>query len=128
MTDKPKIGRPKKSTQDKAVSVIVQTRLKTDDYEAFLWKINKAQMSESAYLRDCVIKNKTKIVVQTDVLANQKKMLFLLNKLSNNVNQLAYRANADHARGKLGQGQYESIVYDLNKITQWAKGVIGSAD
>lgn len=120
---KKRVGRPRKAVKEP--TVIIQTRLKPKDYEIFADKVKNAKISTSAFLRECVLTNKTEFIVMKDVMDNQRKLLYLVNKLSNNMNQIAHRINSDHQKGRLRSEQYEIMLYELIKISQWSNATIG---
>lgn len=45
-----------------------------------------------------------------------RKLQYLYNKTSNNMNQLAHRANSDYLAGKLSESTYSSILAELSEI------------
>lgn len=55
--------------------------------------------------------------------AHDAKLLFLLAQLSNNVNQIAHRLNADHKAGIVKPGTYESILSELSILADKAKAL-----
>lgn len=57
--------------------------------------------------------------------AHDAKLLFLLAQLSNNVNQIAHRLNADHKAGIVKPGTYESIQSELLILAEKAKALGG---
>lgn len=52
-------------------------------------KIEKAKLSKSQFLRDVIFSS----VIKEQDKEHQKRVLFLLNNISNNVNQIAHYAN-----------------------------------
>jgi predicted DNA-binding protein len=68
---------------------------------------------------------KTKRVVNSD---DKRRALFLLNKTSNNINQLAHRANADHLADKINAGTYADILYQLERIQRLLKQTLPYVD
>jgi hypothetical protein len=53
--------------------------------------------------------------------ADTRRLLYLFNKSSNNMNQLAHRANADHLAGTLSESTYEGILYNLEQVARYLK-------
>jgi hypothetical protein len=58
----------------------------------------------------------------------ERRLLYLFSKASNNINQLAHRANADHLAGKLSEQTYEDILYNLELIARYMKATTTHAD
>jgi hypothetical protein len=57
----------------------------------------------------------------------RRRLLFLANKTSNNMNQLAHRANAAHQAGTIDKHTYEAILYELQSLSDAMKKGVGDA-
>lgn len=116
------MARPTKPDAEK-VLMKMSLRLTEVDHAAYLAKCHAAGLTRSEFLRECVLRNRTQVVACTNVPPNRDKLrvLFLLGKTSNNINQLAYRANSDHLAGILSESTYWSILLELNAITKILK-------
>ena len=55
------------------------------------------------------------------------RLLYLFNKASNNINQLAHRANADHLAGVISEATYTRILADLHGLAHYMKAAIKDA-
>ncbi|EPN0316314.1 plasmid mobilization relaxosome protein MobC [Vibrio vulnificus] len=56
--------------------------------------------------------------------AEIKRMLFLVNKTSNNINQIAHRLNADNLSGIISQRTYGTAINELITIKQQLERII----
>lgn len=72
--------------------------------------------NKSEFFRQAVQENKTEVIAKPVATRNAKRAVFLLAKASNNLNQLAYRANSDHLAGKLTKDTYTSILDQLHRL------------
>lgn len=127
---------------------IVGFRLSNEDYATYSAKVAASGKSPSEYFRDCVLENTTQLVINGKALSiaqmerraraaailvtkksrsikndNAQQLLFIFNKASNNLNQLAKRANADHVRGILSEESYVEFLQNLQHIQRTMRGV-----
>jgi hypothetical protein len=52
----------------------------------------------------------------------------VFNKTSNNLNQIAHRANAEHVRGELSEATYAQLLDQLQMISRYLKATLGKVD
>lgn len=79
-------------------------------------KIAVSGLSASEYFRQLCDQEKTVIA---PLSPHKARAVFLLNKASNNLNQLAHRANAAHQAGKLDQHSLSLIATELQKLNDF---------
>lgn len=120
------MARPKKHGDE--ATKPVSFRLAESERLAYLAKCEAAGLSPSDFFRECVLTNKTQIVAKPKATADRCQLLFLVNKTSNNLNQLAHRANSDHLAGKLSEQKYEAILNNLELIARNLKATLGYVD
>ncbi len=122
------MARPKKHGDE--ATKPVSFRLAESERLAYLAKCEAAGLSPSDFFRECVLTNKTQIVAKSKskATADRRQLLFLVNKTSNNLNQLAHRANSDHLAGKLSETKYEAILDSLELIARNLKATLGYVD
>lgn len=102
----------------------VSFRLAESDFAAFRLKSEVANMTATEFFRDCILANKTQVVARPVANKDYERLLFVFNKSSNNLNQLAYRANTDHLAGMLSEKTYLSILDNLELIARYMKAGI----
>lgn len=120
------MARPKMSGD--GPSKPVSFRLSEADALAYQAKCAEAGLTPSEFFRECVLTNRTQIVARPRVTQDTRQLLYLFSKASNNINQLAHRANADHLAGKLSEQTYEDILYHLELIARYMKATATHAD
>lgn len=106
----------------------VSFRLKAADHAAYLAKVEASGMRPSAFFRDAVLANKTQVVARARANPTRARMVYLMNKASNNLNQLAHRVNADHLAGVVSQATYTSILAELQILAKSMQAVVKDAD
>lgn len=134
-TGKPR-GRPPKEQKDR-VPHVYSLRLSDIDNAKIQSNIARSGLSESEYLRESVIRNKTTVIgdmskfkrtakrVAAPGDANATRLLFLAAQTSNNCNQLAHAVNsAKKMQGGISQNLLEEILAELHKINETAKGLV----
>ena len=106
----------------------VSFRLTLPDHAAYLAKASAAGVKPSEFFRECVLQNRTQIVARPKASPERGRLLYLFNKASNNINQLAHRANADHLAGVISEDTYTSILADLHGLAHYMKAALKDAD
>ncbi|MFM0381590.1 plasmid mobilization relaxosome protein MobC [Paraburkholderia strydomiana] len=111
----------RKSKGEDALTERVAFRLTATDYAAYKQKVSASGLSPSEFFRDCVLTNRTQIVARPVMDDERRQALFLLSKASNNINQIAHRANADHATGIIDGRTYRDMLDSLNSLSGYLK-------
>ena len=102
----------------------VSFRLTAADHAAYLAKVDASGLKPSEFFRDAVLTNRTQIVARPKASPERGRLLYLFNKTSNNINQLAHRANADHLAGVISEATYTRILTDLHGLAHYMKAAI----
>lgn len=95
---------------------VVGLRLTEEDHAAFVAKVAASGMSQSEFLREAVLTNRTTVVARPLRTAFRERMLFLASKTSNNLNQLAHQVNASVATGRVPPGLHTALLAELRRI------------
>lgn len=120
------MARPKKNNE--GLKKPVSVRLSETDHAAYMSKVEASGLSQSDFFRQCVLTNKTQIIAKQKAPADLKRLQYLFNKTSNNMNQLAYRANSDFQSGKLNEKTYEEILNNLDVISRYLKATLNHVE
>ena len=105
----------------------VSFRLTAADHAAYLAKVEASGLKPSEFFRECVLQNRTQIVARQTVSKDWGRLAYLFNKASNNINQLAHRANADHLAGITTEETYTRILAELHTLAHYMKAAIKDA-
>jgi hypothetical protein len=119
-------GRPNKAGN--ALGKPVSTRLTEDQWRVFADKVQRSGLSPSEFLRDCVLTNRTQIVARPPASVERKRIMFVVNKAGNNLNQLAHVANSLQLSGKLSESTCVALLDELELITQLLKAHLHRVD
>ena len=106
----------------------VSFRLALPDHAAYLAKAKAAGVKPSDFFRDAVLNNKTQIVARTPPSSDKRRLIYLFNKASNNLNQLAHTANAAELAGTVTPATYAGILAELQTLADVMKEAIRTAD
>lgn len=106
----------------------VSFRLTAADHAAYLAKVEASGLKPSAFFRNAVLTNKTQIVARGKVSPERGRLVYLMNKASNNINQLAHRANADNLTGVISEETYGRILSELQVLATVMKRAVVDAD
>ena len=83
----------------------------------FLKRVDDAQTTASDLLRERVLNDEYFIVAREPKASlDKQKLIYLYNKTSNNMNQLAHLANSYNKHGTLSQKQFNQILANLITI------------
>lgn len=114
------MARPKKDDSE-LLSKTVSVALTEADHAAWLAKVEASGLTRSEFFRDCVLTNRTQVVARPVASPDKTRLLFLANKASNNINQLAHRANSEHQAGAIGEATYSAILFELQALNRFLK-------
>lgn len=89
-------------------------------------RLEAGSPSLAAYLRDCILQSQ--VVARPKPSADRARMLFLMNKASNNINQLAHQVNSAHKAGMVNELTYRRILFDLDVLATYMKATVGHVD
>ncbi|WP_233890092.1 plasmid mobilization protein [Paraburkholderia flagellata] len=103
-------------------------RLTDEDREAYLAKVDQSGLTQSEFFRQAVLENRTQIVARQRPTVDRKRLLFIVSRAGNNINQLAHRANAEHVKGKLTEATYERLLDELQFISRYLNATLVSID
>ena len=95
----------------------ISFRVTEDVYTEFEHQCNTSNINKSELFRDYIAKNKVQVVARPAMSRDAKRAVFLIQKASNNINQLAHRANAEHRAGVLSEQTFLDINTQLTKIS-----------
>lgn len=94
----------------------ISVRLSAADRAAYDAKVAASGLNQAEFFRDVVLKNKTKITALPKINDDKRRLLRYFQSTSNNMNQLARRANIDNQNGSLSDGTYLAILRALRQI------------
>lgn len=112
------MARPSKSDDEK-LSHTVAFRLTDGDFLRYKRKFSASGLTQSEFFRAHVLTNTTQVIAKPKASADTKRAVFLLQKASNNINQLAHRANSEHLAGVLSDTTFLAIVSQLERLNQF---------
>lgn len=85
-------------------------RVSHEDFEKLEQMIADAGMSKSEYFRDVVINQKAEINV---IVKDMQSLIFYYAKASNNLNQIAHKANSAHFDNRISDSLYGRVLNAL---------------
>lgn len=111
-----------------ALGAPISTRLTDAERDVFLSKVLASGLSQSEFLRECVLTNRTQIVARPPASVDRKRIVFVVNKTGNNLNQLAHVANHARLAGNLREDLFVALMDELQLITQLLKAHLQQVD
>ncbi|MDQ1835205.1 plasmid mobilization relaxosome protein MobC [Massilia scottii] len=120
------MARPTKS-DDKKLSKVISFRMQMDVFLEFAKQCSDANLTQSELHRDYVTKNRVEVIARPKASSDAKRAVFLLQKASNNLNQLAHRANADSMNNLVSEETYLAVLDQLKQLNQYMLEQVGEA-
>ncbi|HCA3439669.1 TPA: hypothetical protein MO340_004231 [Salmonella enterica subsp. salamae serovar 35:g,m,s,t:-] len=123
------MARPTKSESEK-LSKTVAWRV-TEGVFLELNEMYKASgLTQSEFLRELLDERKehVTIVARKKTSTDTRRLIFLANKNSNNVNQLAHKVNLAHQTGLVNESLYLSLLVALEHNNKIMGGFVNDAD
>lgn len=116
-SEAPPKAKPKPAAA-KEESIVISFRLSRAKYEPYRLPVLKSGLSRSAFFRKMFSDNEFKVVIseKKNSTEDYTKYLHLVNKISNNLNQLARLLNGAEKSGNATPQQYTKGLNDLNTI------------
>ena len=102
-------------------------RLRKSDDEKFKKKLTESGLETSAFLREYILQNKTEVIARPQKSITRESRIELIRligqvqKVGNNINQLAHRANSDFLAGTLTESVYRDLVTQLEDVSLYLK-------
>ncbi|WP_186261390.1 plasmid mobilization protein [Burkholderia gladioli] len=121
MTNDEKESPPKNKGRPRSKNALgdpISTRLNESQMAVFREKVRRSGMKPAEFLRECVLNNRTQVVVRAPATADRKRIMFVVNKAGNNLNQLAHIANSMNVAGRLSQSTFDAILSELEMLNQ----------
>ena len=91
-------------------------RLTDAEHLAYLEKVEASGMSASEFFRECVLTNRTRVVARQQISTDRKRVLFVVNKSGNNLNQIAHVLNAARLDQSVSESTYLAALDTLESI------------
>lgn len=118
ITEKNRMARPVKSEEEK-LNHTVAFRLTDGDFLRYKRNFSASGFNQSEFFREHVLCNTTQVVARPVASSDIRRAVFLLQKASNNVNQLAHRANSEYLTGQVSERTYVAILDQLQQLNHF---------
>lgn len=102
----------------KEESIVISFRLSKTAYEPYKLPVERSGLGRSAFFRKLFSDTESKVVIAEKKVNTEdyNEYLHLVNKISNNINQLARLLNGAEKAGKATPQQYATGLNTLNSI------------
>ncbi|MBU4630939.1 molybdopterin-guanine dinucleotide biosynthesis protein MobC (plasmid) [Pseudomonas sp. BF61] len=112
----------------KKKTCVFHFRTNEEDGAEIKKKLKAAKMSVSEFLRDVFLNSKVIFNVKEAKPFDYHKLLFVYNKSSNNINQLAHRINHAHRVGIINEELYRKLINPLVNIESLLRAGLDNAN
>jgi hypothetical protein len=93
--------------------VLISFRLTESEYEPYKEILEKTELSKTDFFRGVFLQKQYTFNVQECKPVEYGKLMFIFNKTSNNINQIAKRLNAENKEGIISQRSYNIAINKL---------------
>lgn len=107
---------------------VVSLRLTPSDHAEWLAKVKASGQTRSEFFRSCVLGNRTEVIAKTPASADKMLLLYLYNKSSNNINQIAHSANLAYYNGVLDEALFVELLREIRAISRMLKQGLENVD
>lgn len=114
------------TAQKPGPSEVISFRLSAEEYEPYRQALERSGKTKSAFFREVFLTLKPSIVFKEkqQLPEDYKRLLFVANKASNNLNQIAYQLNHASKTGIINRSTLNRAVNYLGSIeTFFRKGI-----
>nr|WP_173255917.1 plasmid mobilization relaxosome protein MobC [Salmonella sp. 40] len=112
---RPTIPESERLTERVAFRITAATKT---EYEK---RLAASGLKQSEFFRDCVMTDRTEIIVAPQMTADMRESLRLLKNIANNCNQMAHALNTAMLAGLIGPALTERVLNQLSLLLEEAK-------
>lgn len=105
--------------------IVVSLRISRDEFSPFEEQIRLSKLSRSAFFRKLVLEKSSFVKIE---VKDTRQLLYIFNKASNNINQLAFKMNAAHKYGIISDKKYTLLLNALLNIEALMKKAVEDAN
>jgi K+/H+ antiporter YhaU regulatory subunit KhtT len=91
-------------------------------------RIIASGLTESEFLRDFILKNRTTVVAKPKASLEKKRLQFVFNKTSNDLNEIAHVLNMANQTHRLTDQLFRQAVQGLQEVAQYLKAALDHVD
>ncbi|EEH4118117.1 TPA: molybdopterin-guanine dinucleotide biosynthesis protein MobC [Salmonella enterica] len=107
---------------------VVSFRLSENEFAPFEEKLAASEMKKSEFFREIFLNSNVNLTVKGAPSKEYKNLVFIFNKASNNLNQVAYKANVAHMTGHISENLYRRILNQLVNIRELLQSGVNNVD
>ena len=107
-----------------AQTEVISFRLTKDEYEQFNDAISQSGLKRGPFFKGLVLSKSNVVVQAVETKTVDRKLVFLFNKISNNINQLAKNSNRAHLTGLINTTHYKLLLNRLINIEDLLNNMI----
>ena len=113
----------KESRENRSKKITI--KLTHSEFERFKESLKVSGLTESSYFRQLLVgKDDVEVSKGEEVPLVDRKLVFLFNKISNNINQLAKNSNRAHLTGLINTTHYKLLLNRLINIEDLLNNMI----
>ena len=104
----------RKATNSK--TAVASFRLKKEAHDRLYENAAQAGLSTRDWLEQAILENKTKIVEKRRPSIDAQNLVFEVNRIGNNLNQIAHHFNSAAQKNKLTKEQYHEALEKIDHL------------
>jgi hypothetical protein len=106
----------------------INVRLSDAEFDVYKLKMTAAGLNTSQFFRECLLTNRTQIIARKPASADRKRALYVMNKASNNLNQLAHAVNTERMLERVSEETFLCALDSLQSIELLLKAYLSCVD
>lgn len=119
-------GKPRKAGA--RLSSVIACRLTVSEDAAYKSQVEASGLSSGEYLRKLIVERPVQIIARPKPSVDKARLVYLFNKASNNLNQIAKRINSAHSAGLATAKTYDQVMGELVSLGAYLRGQIDRVD
>lgn len=109
----------------KRLNKVVAIRLNDEEYKSIKNKFKDTDLKDSALFRELLLSKSAQIEVKKEDSKDYSRAVFLINKTSNNINQLAKAINTAYRSEAVSESLFLTYLKELQAIQNHLLNTIG---
>jgi hypothetical protein len=109
----------KSKSEGKRLGKIISVRVSDEVYFDFETQCKAANMSKTEIFRDHIFKNKVQVNARSAPSREARLAILLLQKISNNINDLLFLTNKERMAGSLSDHYYSELIKQLAQLNKF---------
>ena len=110
------------------LAAVIACRLTAAENTAYKAQVEASGFSSGEYLRKLIVERPVQILARPKSSVDKGRLVYLYNKTSNNMNQIAHQLHIAHLANQTSASVYEKVLSELIAMGAYLRGQIDRVD